>query len=136
MASGENVPFRLAVLSSVSLEAVLGLCGVVERVLPVRYERGNVHCMRVPRCFPLVWTWIRVMFPRVVSHVVAVVITAGMLVPGPDLALPKTSSILMYLLDRGDCSDSVSALRFIDSVSDIVSLLSFLLNSWFNSFYE
>src|SRR5277367_3653295 len=102
IASGENVPFKLAVLSSASLEAVLGLCGVVERVLPIRYERGNVHCIRVPRCFPLVWMWISVMFPRVVSQVVAEVIIAGILVPEPDLALSSTSSILMYLLDRGD----------------------------------
>ena len=67
------------------------------------------------------------MFPRVVSHVVAVVIIVGMRVPKLDFALSRTSSILMYLSDRGDCRGSVSALRFMDSISDTASLDRFLL---------
>jgi len=67
-----------------------------------------------------------VIFPRVASHDVAVVIIAWVLVPAPDLvpppdlALSSTSSILMYLLERGDCRVSVSDLRFIVSISAIV----------------
>ena len=114
------MPLILPVLSSASLEAVSGHCGLFERVLPVKYERGKVHCIRVPRCFPLVWTWIRVIFPRVMSHIVAVVVTSGLFVPVSDLALSNTSCILMCLLDWGDCSESFSALRFIDSTSAMV----------------
>src|SRR5271156_2755298 len=116
-----------AVFSSVSvlLFAISspGLCGLLARVRPVRYERGKVHCIRDPACLPVICTWIIVTLPRGDSTLDAVV---GVTFPGaPEAAgnvlLTVGLTSVLNSLTFGDCKDKFSAFRLTCSISAITS---------------